>query len=270
MLVHPDSAGQHARADVAGAHHLEKPLDGAIFTKRSMQQSQRNVDRTEMGESGLITYRQFTTARDTHQHGLGCVLAEFGQFAVGHAQPADGLGINQYPAPGARDPDADHIKAIPIQGTQYPGGGQTGHAVLAAGSAEDHCDSVGEPLAPRMLGWISLTILDLIRVEAHAGSLQTWPVTNQPQPPKRPRSNPLRPETVAVTAGRPERVVDAPLNPPVVFASTLSGRTTQALPTRVRPLRQPDLAGAGASDRRSGGRPSAERLRDGRSTPCWS
>jgi cystathionine gamma-synthase len=33
----------------------------------------------------------------------------------------------------------------------------------------------------------------------------------------------LRPETVAVTAGRPERVVDAPLNPPVVFASTYIG-----------------------------------------------
>ena len=30
-------------------------------------------------------------------------------------------------------------------------------------------------------------------------------------------------ETVAVTAGRPERVVDAPLNPPVVFASTYVG-----------------------------------------------
>ena len=30
-------------------------------------------------------------------------------------------------------------------------------------------------------------------------------------------------ETLAVTAGRPERVVDAPLNPPVVFASTYVG-----------------------------------------------
>jgi cystathionine gamma-synthase len=33
----------------------------------------------------------------------------------------------------------------------------------------------------------------------------------------------LRPETLAVTAGRPERVVDAPLNMPVVFASTYIG-----------------------------------------------
>jgi cystathionine gamma-synthase len=33
----------------------------------------------------------------------------------------------------------------------------------------------------------------------------------------------LRPETLAVIAGRPERVVDAPLNPPVVFASTYIG-----------------------------------------------
>ena len=31
------------------------------------------------------------------------------------------------------------------------------------------------------------------------------------------------PHTVAVTAGRPDRVVDAPLNPPVVFASTYVG-----------------------------------------------
>jgi len=48
-------------------------------------------------------------------------------------------------------------------------------------------------------------------------------VTTQP-----PRPNPapytrLRLETLAVTAGRPERVVDAPLNPPVVFASTYVG-----------------------------------------------
>jgi cystathionine gamma-synthase len=33
----------------------------------------------------------------------------------------------------------------------------------------------------------------------------------------------LHPETLAVTAGRPERVVDAPLNTPVVFASTYIG-----------------------------------------------
>ena len=33
----------------------------------------------------------------------------------------------------------------------------------------------------------------------------------------------LRPETVAVTAGRPAPVPDAPLNPPVVFASTYVG-----------------------------------------------
>jgi cystathionine gamma-synthase len=34
---------------------------------------------------------------------------------------------------------------------------------------------------------------------------------------------PLRPETVAVTVGRPTKVVDAPLNPPVSFASTYVG-----------------------------------------------
>ena len=31
------------------------------------------------------------------------------------------------------------------------------------------------------------------------------------------------PETVAVTVGRPAKVVDAPLNPPVSFASTYVG-----------------------------------------------
>ncbi|HET6759359.1 MAG TPA: PLP-dependent transferase, partial [Propionibacteriaceae bacterium] len=41
--------------------------------------------------------------------------------------------------------------------------------------------------------------------------------------PHRPDRTSLRLETVAVTAGRPERVVDAPLNPPVVFASTYIG-----------------------------------------------
>jgi cystathionine gamma-synthase len=48
-------------------------------------------------------------------------------------------------------------------------------------------------------------------------------VTRQRQRPiTTPYTSP-RLETLAVTAGRPERVVDAPLNPPVVFASTYIG-----------------------------------------------
>ncbi|MFL6025366.1 MAG: trans-sulfuration enzyme family protein [Friedmanniella sp.] len=45
-------------------------------------------------------------------------------------------------------------------------------------------------------------------------------MTSQPLPPGLP---PLHPETVAVTVGRPEKAVDAPLNPPVSFASTYVG-----------------------------------------------
>jgi cystathionine gamma-synthase len=48
-------------------------------------------------------------------------------------------------------------------------------------------------------------------------------VTKQPHHPDSTSQHRLRPETVAVTAGRPDRVVDAPLNPPVVFASTYIG-----------------------------------------------
>jgi cystathionine gamma-synthase len=48
-------------------------------------------------------------------------------------------------------------------------------------------------------------------------------VTTQPPRPNPTPFTTLRPETLAVTAGRPERVVDAPLNPPVVFASTYVG-----------------------------------------------
>ena len=48
-------------------------------------------------------------------------------------------------------------------------------------------------------------------------------MTKQPHRPDRTSQHPLRRETVAVTAGRPGRVVDAPLNPPVVFASTYIG-----------------------------------------------
>ena len=40
---------------------------------------------------------------------------------------------------------------------------------------------------------------------------------------RQPPVPPLRPETVAVTVGRPAKVVDAPLNPPVTFASTYVG-----------------------------------------------
>ncbi|HEY6681752.1 MAG TPA: PLP-dependent aspartate aminotransferase family protein [Propionibacteriaceae bacterium] len=48
-------------------------------------------------------------------------------------------------------------------------------------------------------------------------------MTRQPQRPNSTPHTSLHPETLAVTAGRPERVVDAPLNPPVVFASTYVG-----------------------------------------------
>jgi cystathionine gamma-synthase len=48
-------------------------------------------------------------------------------------------------------------------------------------------------------------------------------VINQPQPPESSRSTRWQLETVAVTAGRPKRVLDAPLNPPVIFASTYVG-----------------------------------------------
>ena len=50
--------------------------------------------------------------------------------------------------------------------------------------------------------------------------------TNRPQP--RPR----HPDTVAVSAGRPEPTVDAPLNPPVVFASTYVGTHDTSGPER--------------------------------------
>ena len=49
-------------------------------------------------------------------------------------------------------------------------------------------------------------------------------MTSEPvQPPASPRPEPLRPETLAVTVGRPARVVDAPLNTPVTFAATYVG-----------------------------------------------
>jgi cystathionine gamma-synthase len=48
-------------------------------------------------------------------------------------------------------------------------------------------------------------------------------VTKQPHRPDSRTQALLHPETLAVIAGRPERVVDAPLNPPVVFASTYVG-----------------------------------------------
>jgi cystathionine gamma-synthase len=48
-------------------------------------------------------------------------------------------------------------------------------------------------------------------------------VTEQPHQRDSRRQDPLRAETLAVIVGRPARVVDAPLNPPVVFASTYIG-----------------------------------------------
>ena len=48
-------------------------------------------------------------------------------------------------------------------------------------------------------------------------------MSEQPHDPDNTSQPRLRLETVAVTAGRPDRIVDAPLNPPVVFASTYVG-----------------------------------------------
>lgn len=48
-------------------------------------------------------------------------------------------------------------------------------------------------------------------------------MSEQPQHADKPSQPRLRLETLAVTAGRPDRIVDAPLNPPVVFASTYVG-----------------------------------------------
>src|SRR5215211_5660950 len=46
VLVHADRAGQHTSADVAGPHHLEQTLNGAILTERAVQQRQGDIDRT--------------------------------------------------------------------------------------------------------------------------------------------------------------------------------------------------------------------------------
>jgi cystathionine gamma-synthase len=51
--------------------------------------------------------------------------------------------------------------------------------------------------------------------------MNTTPDQNRPDPGQEPKT--LRPESLAVTTGRPERVVDAPLNQAPVFASTYVG-----------------------------------------------
>jgi cystathionine gamma-synthase len=56
-----------------------------------------------------------------------------------------------------------------------------------------------------------------------SGSTRLGLVTRHPHRPNPTPYTTPRLETLAVTAGRPERVVDAPLNPPVVFASTYVG-----------------------------------------------
>ena len=48
-------------------------------------------------------------------------------------------------------------------------------------------------------------------------------MTSEASPTPSTHPAPLHPETVAVTVGRPERVVDAPLNTPVTFAATYVG-----------------------------------------------
>ena len=72
VLVHPDRAGQHPGADVAGAHHLEQALDRAVLTERPVQQRDRDVDRDRAGTSAdCVTDGELAALAHPQQHRFG-------------------------------------------------------------------------------------------------------------------------------------------------------------------------------------------------------
>ena len=101
---------------------------------------------------------------------------------------------------------------------------QAGHPVLATGAAEDDRDPRTGGRGP-----------DNRPIVAHGfvpRPTDPTPYRGPGQGSKARKTGHMRrthtgcafdPETLAVTAGRPEREADAPFNPPVVFASTYVG-----------------------------------------------
>ena len=96
--------------------------------------------------------------------------------------------------------------------------------MLAAGSPEDHRDPLTGTIDPTNARLALTHDPRPYPGKAARAAKASDLACDQPAPASgEPTVNPLHVETVAVTAGRPERAVDAPLNPPVVFASTYVG-----------------------------------------------
>ena len=147
MLVHADGAGQHPGADVAGAHHLEQALDGAVLAERPVQQGDRHVHRAQSLQRRRLAYGQLRAAGSAHQHRVGASSVSSGSRPSVTAKLAMRPGSTTIQRP-------DRVMPIPTtsyrsrSNADHPGGRQAGHRVLAARSAEHH----GDPGAGRRGG----------------------------------------------------------------------------------------------------------------------
>ena len=141
VLVHADRAGQHAGADVAGAHHLEQALDGAVLAERPVQQGDRYVHRAQSVQAPTPGVRPAPSPT-----GPRISTASWASSVSSGSRPSvtaklrDGVRIDHDPAARPGDADPDHVVAVPVQRPDHPGGRQAGHRVLAARSAEHHGD----------------------------------------------------------------------------------------------------------------------------------
>jgi hypothetical protein len=144
LLVHAGRAGEHARARVPGAGHLQQTLQRAVLAERPVQQRQHHVDLAEV--AGHLARRAHVQragpGRDLgpgNRHRIDRGLRrsrqrEPGRVARGEDPPAVG-----------GDADGKHVVTVPVDGREHQPRARARHGVFCAAAAEHH----GDPDLPR-------------------------------------------------------------------------------------------------------------------------
>ena len=137
VLVHADSAGQHASAHIANGRHLEQPLDRPVLPPRTMQQREDDIDLPQCaGHLPWLSHHQLTAGPAGQGHS-GSFAVDLGKLlADGDGEPI-GVGGFQHPLALSADPDRNHVVRFGVDRRQHAGGGSAGDGMFARTAAEN-------------------------------------------------------------------------------------------------------------------------------------